>query len=163
MQMEGLRGLHGWQWIFIIEALPTLLFAILTYFVLPDFPETAKRCKYHHNHACRVKFVVPYIIFCLLKQDALLSVLNEREREIIIRRLREDAGPSTETHFSWKQLRAAFLDWKVYMHAAGYICSVTPLYSLSMFLPSIIQGMGFTSLKAQAMSAPPYAFGKFGW
>lgn len=37
---------------------------------------------------------------------------------------------------------------------------VTPLYSLSMFMPSIINGMGFTALTAQAMSAPPYAFGK---
>lgn len=37
---------------------------------------------------------------------------------------------------------------------------VTPLYSLSMFMPSIISGMGFTALTAQAMSAPPYAFGK---
>lgn len=45
MQMEGLQGLHGWQWIFIIEALPTILFAFTTYFVLPDFPESKSKCK----------------------------------------------------------------------------------------------------------------------
>ncbi|KAI9323600.1 major facilitator superfamily domain-containing protein [Dichotomocladium elegans] len=128
MQMDGIGGLRGWQWIFIIEALPTLLLACTTYFALPDFPETKNR------------------------------FLNEREREIIIHRLKADAGPSTETEFSWKQLRAAFLDWKVYMHVAVYICCVTPLYSLSMFMPSIIAGMGFSSVTANAMSAPPYAF-----
>jgi hypothetical protein len=88
-----------------------------------------------------------------------LIVLNEREREIVIQRLKEDAGPSTETHFSWKQFRAAFTDWRVYMHSLIYICGSTPLYSLSLFLPSIISEMGFTNLTAQAMSAPPYAIG----
>lgn len=44
MQMEGLQGLHGWQWIFILEGLPTLILAFACYFVLPDFPENAK-CK----------------------------------------------------------------------------------------------------------------------
>jgi hypothetical protein len=48
----------------------------------------------------------------------------------------------------------------VYMHSLVYICGATPLYSLSLFLPSIISGMGFTNLTAQAMSAPPYAIGK---
>jgi hypothetical protein len=86
-------------------------------------------------------------------------VINDREREIVIHRLKEDAGPSTETHFSWKQFRAAFTDWRVYMHALIYICGSTPLYSLSLFLPSIISEMGFTNLTAQAMSAPPYAIG----
>ncbi|CAO3682485.1 hypothetical protein G6F70_006621 [Rhizopus microsporus] len=126
MQMDGIRGLHGWQWIFIIEALPTLILAFISYFFLPDFPENSK-------------------------------FITEREREIIIHRLKEDAGPSTETHFSWKQFRAVFTDYKVYMHCVIYICCATPLYSLSLFLPSIIQGMGFTDLRAQAMSAPPYA------
>lgn len=103
-----------------------------------------------------VKYVVErytnFYLICSL-------VLNEREREIVVHRLKEDAGPSTETHFSWKQFRAAFTDWRVYMHSLIYICGSTPLYSLSLFLPSIISEMGFTNLTAQAMSAPPYAIG----
>jgi hypothetical protein len=87
-------------------------------------------------------------------------VLNERERELVVRRLRLDAGPATEQHFSWVQFRAAFTDYKVYLHSLVYICGSIPLYSLSLFLPSIISGMGFTNLTAQAMSAPPYAIGK---
>lgn len=46
MQMDGLGGLRGWQWIFIIEAIPTLLLSVAAYFYLPDFPETSK-CKYY--------------------------------------------------------------------------------------------------------------------
>lgn len=148
MQMDGIRGLHGWQWIFIIEALPTLILAFISYFFLPDFPENSKCTSLGNCQRC-----VKLILFFFL-------VITEREREIIIHRLKEDAGPSTETHFSWKQFRAVFTDYKVYMHCIIYICCATPLYSLSLFLPSIIQGMGFTDLRAQAMSAPPYAIGK---
>ena len=32
-----------------------------------------------------------------------------------------------------------------------------PLYAFSLFLPSIIAGLGYTSTKAQLLSVPPYA------
>lgn len=38
---DGLSGLRGWQWIFIIEGLPTIILCIVAFFVLPDFPATA--------------------------------------------------------------------------------------------------------------------------
>ena len=40
--MDGVHGLHGWQWLFLIEGLPALLlaFAVLAY--LPDSPEKAR-------------------------------------------------------------------------------------------------------------------------
>lgn len=44
MQMDGIGNLHGWQWIFILEAIPTLILSFVTYFYLPDFPENSK-CK----------------------------------------------------------------------------------------------------------------------
>ncbi|GJN89408.1 hypothetical protein Rhopal_002388-T1 [Rhodotorula paludigena] len=40
--MSGMAGLHGWQWLFILEGIPAVLCGILVYFALPDFPETAK-------------------------------------------------------------------------------------------------------------------------
>ena len=45
MHMTGLRDLNGWQWIFIIEAIPTLFFGFLTFLILPDYPDKAK-CKF---------------------------------------------------------------------------------------------------------------------
>lgn len=35
----------------------------------------------------------------------------------------------------------------------------TPVYSFSLFLPTIIRNMGFSSTQAQLMSVPPYAAG----
>ncbi|KAI9442626.1 MFS general substrate transporter [Lactarius indigo] len=39
--LEGKAGLHGWQWIFLIEGLVTVGFAFLAYFLIHDYPETA--------------------------------------------------------------------------------------------------------------------------
>ena len=41
LYMDGLAGLHGWQWIFIIEALPALLMAVAVYVYLTDRPRDA--------------------------------------------------------------------------------------------------------------------------
>ncbi|KAG0310546.1 hypothetical protein BGZ99_000306 [Dissophora globulifera] len=40
-RLNGLGGLHAWQWIFILEGLPTILCCFLAFAVLPDFPETS--------------------------------------------------------------------------------------------------------------------------
>ncbi|KAI9241726.1 MAG: major facilitator superfamily domain-containing protein [Podila humilis] len=40
--MDGVSGLRGWQWIFIIEGIPTLVMCVVAFFVLPDFPANAK-------------------------------------------------------------------------------------------------------------------------
>jgi MFS transporter, ACS family, tartrate transporter len=39
--MDGVLGLGGWQWIFLLEAGPTLLLGILSFFWLTDRPEHA--------------------------------------------------------------------------------------------------------------------------
>jgi len=41
MEMHGLAGLKGWQWLFVLEGLPTILVGILVYRILPDRPRDA--------------------------------------------------------------------------------------------------------------------------
>jgi len=40
--MEGVLGLHGWQWLFLIEGLPAVLLAIAVLTFLPDSPTHAR-------------------------------------------------------------------------------------------------------------------------
>jgi MFS transporter, ACS family, tartrate transporter len=40
--LDGLLGLHGWQWLFIIEGLPAVLVGFLVLVYLPSRPENAK-------------------------------------------------------------------------------------------------------------------------
>lgn len=40
--MNGVGGLAGWRWVFILEGIPPVLCSIYTYFMLPNYPETEK-------------------------------------------------------------------------------------------------------------------------
>lgn len=42
LQMDGVAGLAGWQWLFIIEGLPATLLGIAALRILPDRPEDAQ-------------------------------------------------------------------------------------------------------------------------
>jgi MFS transporter, ACS family, tartrate transporter len=42
LRLDGLYGLAGWQWMFIVEGVPAVLLAFATYFYLPDAPAEAK-------------------------------------------------------------------------------------------------------------------------
>ncbi|KAF9285182.1 hypothetical protein BGZ68_004107 [Mortierella alpina] len=127
-RMEGVQGLHGWQWIFILEGLPTVLLTIVVFFYLPDYPETA-------------------------------TFLSEDERDLAVRRLLADAGPATETEFSWKQFRDVFVDLKVYLHMVPYILTMTPLYALALFLPTLVREFSFDAVTSQLMTTPAYVVG----
>ena len=39
---DGKLGLTGWQWLFLLEGLPSIILGILVWFVLPDRPENAE-------------------------------------------------------------------------------------------------------------------------
>jgi sugar phosphate permease len=39
--MSGMAGFGGWRWIFIIEGLATVVLAVASYWLVPDWPETA--------------------------------------------------------------------------------------------------------------------------
>jgi sugar phosphate permease len=41
MELDGLGGLHGWQWMFLIEGLLTVLVGVFTWFKLPETPKDA--------------------------------------------------------------------------------------------------------------------------
>ena len=39
--LDGFMGLHGWQWMFIIEAVPALILSVVVFFYLTDRPPNA--------------------------------------------------------------------------------------------------------------------------
>ena len=45
MRMEGIWGLHGWQWLFILEGLPAVLIGAVVPFLLTDRPANARWLK----------------------------------------------------------------------------------------------------------------------
>jgi len=42
LQLRGVGGLAGWQWLFLVEGLPAVVLGVTTYFFLPDHPAEAR-------------------------------------------------------------------------------------------------------------------------
>ncbi|TVY21198.1 putative transporter [Lachnellula arida] len=127
LNMHNVGGRPGWAWIFILEGLATVVCGFLSFFLVHDFPDTA-------------------------------SFLSEQDRARVIRRLKLDQQSSAEhEEFKMSYFWSAVKDWKMYMGMLIYMGADMPLYAFSLFLPSIIAGMGYKGNQAQLMTVPPYA------
>ncbi|KAK4702792.1 MFS transporter, ACS family, pantothenate transporter, partial [Phenoliferia sp. Uapishka_3] len=127
--MHGVGGLEGWRWIFILEGIATVIVAVASFWMLHDYPATAK-------------------------------FLDERERRFVVARLaRDDSGLATR--YDTKFISQAFLDWKVWAFSIMYIGTLMPLYSFSLFSPTIVRDLGYTAATAQLLSVPPYIIAAF--
>ncbi|KAI5477758.1 MFS general substrate transporter [Pseudohyphozyma bogoriensis] len=84
------------------------------------------------------------------------TFLNPRELEILLARLAEDGDSADKEAFEWKGVAAAFKDHLVIAYSFLFHGFAFPLYSLSLFLPTIISGLGYASWKAQLLTIPPY-------
>jgi len=42
LRLDGVLGLHGWQWLFLVEGMPAVILGVLALFVLTDKPDDAE-------------------------------------------------------------------------------------------------------------------------
>ncbi|TFK22746.1 high-affinity nicotinic acid transporter [Coprinopsis marcescibilis] len=84
--------------------------------------------------------------------------LTVEERKEVIVRLKLDRT-SLADEFASQYVWAAFKDWKIWVHMVITIGIYTPLYSISLFLPTIVRNMGYTDADSQLISVPPYVVG----
>jgi MFS family permease len=66
----------------------------------------------------------------------------------------DDGGFSDDFHLQY--VIQALRDWKVWMNMFISIGIFTPLYSISLFLPTIIKELGYTANESQLMTVPVY-------
>jgi len=55
-------------------------------------------------------------------------------------------------------VKAAFLDWQVWLGVVMFWGIVAELYGIALFLPTIIKGLGYTTANAQLLTVPIYVF-----
>ncbi|KAF1850691.1 MFS general substrate transporter [Cucurbitaria berberidis CBS 394.84] len=126
-QMDGVGGYEGWRWIFIIEGIMTVGVGVFCWWMVFDFPDTAR-------------------------------FLNADEKLRAQRRLKLDGQARAKVGgIDRAHVMAALRDWKTWGYAVIYMGCLCPLYCFSLFLPTILLGMGYKGTKAQLLSVPPYA------
>ena len=86
------------------------------------------------------------------------TFLNPLEKSVIISRLKDDGQSSHKKEdLKWKSIRAAYTDWKLYVGMLINMGIVGPIYAYALFLPSIINKLGYSPTQAQLLTVPPLA------
>lgn len=86
--------------------------------------------------------------------------LTDEEKEYAAARLRADAHGAASTDakyekFSWAAVKRALLNVNTLMLSFTFFLLITPIYSFSLFLPTIIEALGFGDVEIQLLTVPP--------
>jgi MFS family permease len=94
--LNGVHGIHGWRWLFLVEGAATMGVAVIAVFLLPDFPATTSSRKF-----------------------------NPEEKDLAIRRLQagsQSVRTSDEPHMGhWKAFKASMIQWRTWLLVVGYM------------------------------------------
>ncbi|EAQ82938.1 hypothetical protein CHGG_10756 [Chaetomium globosum CBS 148.51] len=84
--------------------------------------------------------------------------LTENERTFIRNRLSSDSDATRDERFTWDNVLKALRDPKSWLYGLSFHGMSLPLYTFSLFLPTIIKDLGYEAANAQLLTIPPYAF-----
>ncbi|KAI1792408.1 MFS general substrate transporter [Ganoderma leucocontextum] len=123
--------LVGWQFLFLIEAIPTIIIAFVILLFLPSFPFST-------------------------------TFLTPREKAIAQARVNRDHRPQSHGGMTgWQGFKAVVNDphsWGLMIVYASFNVGVA---TISYFLPTLINELGFSPLASQGLTVAPYAVGWF--
>ena len=94
--------------------------------------------------------------FFVYGYPATAKFLTPKEREYVLARLKDDSDATRNEKFTWTGVRQALKDPKVYLYGLCFNTVALPVYTLSLFLPTIINDLGYSAADAQLLSIPPY-------
>ncbi|PYI32631.1 MFS transporter [Aspergillus indologenus CBS 114.80] len=95
--------------------------------------------------------------FWVFNYPSSAEFLTDQERSYIQHRLKHDSDATRHETFSWAAVGHAFGDVKVWLYGLAFHTLSLPLYTLSLFMPTIISTLGYTAAQAQLLTVPPYA------
>lgn len=102
-------------------------------------------------------FVGAFCWWMVFDWPSTAGFLTPEERIRVRRRLAADNQSNTAEEYDRRHVYAALKDWKCWGYAVIYMGCLMPLYAFSLFLPTIIGGMGHKGTRAQLLTVPPYA------
>ncbi|KAL4884123.1 major facilitator superfamily domain-containing protein [Aspergillus karnatakaensis] len=125
-------GYRGWRWIYILEGLAAVVIGFICFFWICPNPERVG------------------------------GWLTDEEKEFLLLRQKYSAGGETgikeKEELTRSDVKKAFQSFHTYAVALIEFTVATVVYGISFVLPTIIAALGYSDVKAQAMTAPPYVF-----
>ncbi|KAK0480134.1 major facilitator superfamily domain-containing protein [Armillaria novae-zelandiae] len=118
--------LSGWQWLYIVEGLFTVILAPVAYFWIPNRIDQAWFLNRDEKDMCAVRY----------------------ERNM--------THYDPDEKFDIQVVLLAFKDWRTWASGVIQFGADITLYAISTFMPVLINGMGYSSYHAQLLTVPVY-------
>ncbi|CAG8453119.1 6557_t:CDS:2 [Dentiscutata heterogama] len=125
LQISG-TSLSGFQWLFIIGGIPTLILALITAIFITRGPEDAR-------------FFTP----------------EEREFAVERLKSEGGPTKIIDRNLAKAQFKLAFSDIQTYFYLIIVLISAIPNFALNFNLPTLVNQLGYDNLQAQLMVIPP--------
>ena len=129
LEMDGIVGLKGWQWLFLLEGIPCVLLGIMILIFLTETPAQAK-------------WLTPE------QREWLQSCYDQERRGRAV-------TLENERHRTWSLL----MDARVLAYGAAFFGILTGSYGLTLWLPQIVKAFGVTNFQTGLITAIPFGFG----
>ncbi|RDW64351.1 uncharacterized protein DSM5745_09762 [Aspergillus mulundensis] len=128
--MEGVSGLPGWRWLFILEGLGSIVASVIIYFLMPNYPSNSTR------------------------------FLSEEESLLACNRLAVDGialtqGSGAEKIPHWVAFKMTCRDWRVWAQCLLFVL-VTGSQTMQYFIPTLVESFGWTGPSGQYHTIPAY-------
>lgn len=131
LNMDGVLGFKGWQWLYIIEAMPAFVVGVLIWILLADSPDKAKW---------------------------LTPAERQYVKDALARERAEHPEQGGHKGGLLQQLKLLG-DRRVILFALVFFGTGVPSYGLGLWLPQIVNGFGLTTFETGLVSAVPFVCG----
>ncbi|KAH8653886.1 major facilitator superfamily transporter [Xylariales sp. PMI_506] len=127
------KPLYSWQYLFIVEGGLTGFFAIVAFFWLP-------------KEGCTAWFLT-----------------EEEKNWARVRMMRDSAHEhQAERGITKRDIIEVCKDWKMWLIVPGNMCASVIYQAFNVFLPLIVENLGYTSYRANLFTVPIYFVGLIG-
>ncbi|KZT39648.1 MFS general substrate transporter [Sistotremastrum suecicum HHB10207 ss-3] len=161
VKLDGHAGLAGWRWIFILEGIASVLIGVLAAVMLPQSLATAKfltpeerqfacdrfQSENKNTYQAAATPATAHIVRTDSKAEIETSSQTPSDAVLV---------PQEEEAFEWREVIRGLLEIQVWITGFAYLGLIVSLYSFSLFLPTIVSGLGFSGERAQLHTVPPY-------
>lgn len=115
LALDGVMNLKGWQWLFLLEGIPSVLLGVVVWFYLDDTPAKAK--------------------WLTDEEKASLQAMMEADKLQLV----QPNGPSSHRALQQRSLWREIFTPIVLMYTLAYFCLTNTLSAINIWTPQILQ------------------------
>ncbi|CAI0809538.1 Inner membrane transport protein RhmT [Serratia entomophila] len=115
LALDGVMNLKGWQWLFLLEGIPSVLLGVAVWFYLDDTPAKAR--------------------WLTDEEKASLKAMMDADRLQLV----QPGGPSSQHALQQRSLWREVFTPVVLMYTLAYFCLTNTLSAINIWTPQILQ------------------------